>query len=78
VHQPLSRVPENTMKLAVGLMLSAFGIFWSVEGTGAQWPGADLSILGLLVFLTIASFALAGILRRSHQRKTAAVAATSS
>ena len=34
VHQPLSRVPENTMKFAVGLMLATFGIFWSVEGTG--------------------------------------------
>ncbi len=77
VHKPLSRVPENMMKFAVGLMLSSFGIFWSVEGAGAEWPGVDLSILGILAFLTIISFALSAILRRGHRRTTAArVAAT--
>jgi len=44
IHQPLSRVPENTMKFAVGLMLTTFGIFWSVEGTGIAWPGADVAM----------------------------------
>jgi uncharacterized membrane protein len=72
VHRPLSRVPENTMKFAVGLMLSSFGIFWSVEGAGAQWPGADLSILGILAFLTIGSLALVAILRRTYERQMAA------
>ncbi len=65
VHAPLSRVPENTMKFAVGVMLSAFGIFWSVEGTGARWPGADLAVLGIIAFLTIAALALVAVLRRS-------------
>src|SRR5262249_21606636 len=51
IHQPLSRVPENAMKFSVGLMLSTFGIFWSVEGAGIEWPGADLAILGILAFL---------------------------
>jgi uncharacterized membrane protein len=68
VHEPLSRVPENAMKFAVGLMLSTFGIFWSVEGTGARWPGTDLSILGILAFLTIAALALAAGLRRQRER----------
>ena len=36
VHEPLRRVPENTMKFAVGVMLATFGIFWSVEGTGIE------------------------------------------
>jgi uncharacterized membrane protein len=67
VHAPLSRVPENAMKFAVGLMLSTFGIFWSVEGTGARWPGADVSILGILAFLTIAALALAAGLRRKRE-----------
>jgi uncharacterized membrane protein len=47
VHAPLSRVPENTLKFSVGLMLSTFGAFWSTEGVGAQWPGNDLAIVGL-------------------------------
>jgi S1-C subfamily serine protease len=55
VDQPLSRVPENTMKFAIGLMLAAFGIFWSVEGTGIAWPGADVAILYNLAFLTLIS-----------------------
>ncbi len=54
-HRPLSSVPENTMKYAVGLLLSTFGTFWAVEGlgyfaTGAslEWPGGDWAVLGLL------------------------------
>ena len=39
VRAPLARVPENTLKFAVGVMLTTFGIFWSVEGAGADWPG---------------------------------------
>ncbi|MEU7747779.1 hypothetical protein [Nonomuraea sp. NPDC049158] len=52
VRGPLSKVPENTMKYGVGLLLAAFGTFWSVEGLGVftgghqslEWPGADLAI----------------------------------
>lgn len=72
VHAPLSRVPENTMKFAVGLMLSAFGIFWSVEGTGAQWPAADLSILGILAFLTLVALTLVAGMRILLKRHSAA------
>src|SRR5712671_850760 len=45
VHRPLARVPENTLKFAVGIMLSAFGVFWTGEGLGVAWPGSDLMIL---------------------------------
>src|SRR5207248_6932903 len=38
-HAPLTRVPENTMKYSVGVMLTAFGTFWGAEGAGATWPG---------------------------------------
>jgi uncharacterized membrane protein len=68
VHRPLSRVPENTMKFAVGLMLTTFGIFWSVEGAGIEWPGADIAILGILAFLSLVSLGMVIILRRLHER----------
>ena len=43
---PLARVPENTIKFAVGLLLTSFGFFWGAEGAGADWPGDELSLLG--------------------------------
>jgi uncharacterized membrane protein len=55
IHRPLARVPENTLKFVVGVLLSAFGSFWVGEGMGVEWPGADWSILGLIIgFLAIA------------------------
>ena len=45
VHRPLARVPENTLKFTVGVLLSAFGVFWTGEGLGIIWPGADLAIV---------------------------------
>jgi uncharacterized membrane protein len=44
VHRPLARVPENTLKFAVGVVISAFGIYWSGEGLGVTWPGHDLAL----------------------------------
>jgi uncharacterized membrane protein len=76
VHQPLSGVPENTMKFAVGLMLSTFGIFWSIEGTGIDWPGGDVAILGILIFLTLAALSLVAALRRRHERAALTTANT--
>ncbi len=64
VHAPLSRVPENTLKFAVGLMLTTFGTFWSAEGAGVAWPGADGAILGILVVYIVVSFGLVQALRR--------------
>ncbi|SMF55808.1 Uncharacterized membrane protein [Tistlia consotensis] len=52
VHRPLARVPENTLKFGVGVMLSSFGVFWTGEGLGAAWPGGDLALpLFALLFL---------------------------
>ena len=45
VRAPLARVPENTLKFAVGVLLTAFGTFWGVEGAGASWPGGDLALV---------------------------------
>ena len=61
---PLARVPENSMKFAVGVMLTTFGIFWGAEGAGASWPGGDAMILGVLAFVLVLAFASVGVLRR--------------
>lgn len=54
VHRPLARVPENTLKFGVGIMLAAFGVYWTGEGLGVSWPGHDLAILGFaLLFLAV-------------------------
>jgi uncharacterized membrane protein len=61
---PLARVPENTIKFAVGTMLTTFGIFWSAEGAGARWPGGDAAILGVLAFVLLCSAGFVALLRR--------------
>ena len=66
VRAPLARVPENTLKFAVGAMLTTFGIFWSTEGAGAHWPGQDASLPGVLVFVLVLSLAAVVTLRRSR------------
>jgi uncharacterized membrane protein len=62
---PLARVPENTMKFAVGVMLSSFGMFWGAEGAGASWPGGDAALLVLIPGLLIAANAMVWALRRA-------------
>jgi uncharacterized membrane protein len=64
VRAPLARVPENTMKFAVGIMLTTFGIFWATEGAGGHWPGSDGALPVVLVFVIASSAALVGLLRR--------------
>jgi uncharacterized membrane protein len=60
VHRPLARVPENALKFAVGVMLSAFGVFWIGEGLGVPWPGEDLAIVAFAaLFLAVALIAVA-------------------
>jgi uncharacterized membrane protein len=64
---PLARVPENTMKFAVGVMLSSFGMFWGAEGAGASWPGGDAALLAIIPGVLIAAIAMARTLRHSAQ-----------
>ncbi|WP_018898074.1 COG4280 domain-containing protein [Rhizobium sp. 2MFCol3.1] len=66
VHKPLSTVPENSLKFVVGLLLSAFGIFWVGEGIGTEWPGADLSLLPIFGVLAVFSFIAVKMLRQYH------------
>jgi uncharacterized membrane protein len=68
VHQPLSRVPENTIKFVVGVMLTTFGVFWAGEGAGVDWPGQDAALLALLAYVTAVSVVLVGATRRRHVR----------
>jgi uncharacterized membrane protein len=68
VRGPLSRVPENALKFAVGTMLTTFGIFWGAEGAGADWPGSDAALLGVLAFVAAVSLLLVHTLRRARER----------
>jgi uncharacterized membrane protein len=65
VHRPLARVPENTLKFVVGIMLSAFGVFWTGEGLGVAWPGSDLAIVGFAAIFLAVSAAAVALARRS-------------
>ena len=67
VRAPLARVPENSMKFAVGAMLTTFGIFWGAEGAGAHWPGSDAALLGVLAFVGATSALLVQLLRRQRR-----------
>lgn len=70
VRGPLSRVPENTMKFIVGIMLTSFGIFWGAEGAGAVWPVADLSLLVIVPGLAVIALAIVLVLRRRPSAPT--------
>jgi uncharacterized membrane protein len=72
LHRPLSRVPENTIKYGVGILLSTFGTFWAVEGLGVfapdgqslEWPGAEVALIVVLVVWIAVSQVLITTLRR--------------
>jgi uncharacterized membrane protein len=64
LHKPLARVPENTIKFAVGLLLTSFGCFWGAEGAGVDWPGDEASLLAVIALLGAVSFLLVRALRR--------------
>jgi uncharacterized membrane protein len=64
VHAPLARVPENTLKFGVGVMLTSFGTFWGAEGAGAHWPGGDAALLVIIPATLALAATMAGVLRR--------------
>jgi Ca2+/H+ antiporter, TMEM165/GDT1 family len=62
VARQLSAVPENTLKMGVGLMLVSFGTFWAGEGAGVHWPGSDLAVLVLVgVYAVVAWLAVSAL-----------------
>lgn len=68
VRAPLAKVPENTMKFAVGVMLCSFGIFWGGEGLGLHWPGGDAILLAFVLAIAAAAVATVASLRRTATR----------
>jgi uncharacterized membrane protein len=77
VRAPLARVPENTMKFVVGILLTAFGTFWGAEGAGARWPGSDAALLVLAPAIAVLALGLVAAMRRvpAADSKQAAAAA---
>ncbi|HEY7891455.1 MAG TPA: hypothetical protein VIC05_04520 [Solirubrobacteraceae bacterium] len=73
---PLTRVPENTMKLLVGAMLTSFGVFWGARGLGLHWPGGDIA-LPLIVVAVLAAAAVSARLLRTGARSSSAAKRTS-
>jgi len=63
IRHPLSRVPENTLKFAVGLMLTSFGVFWAGEGLGAAWPGEDGALIAIAAVLLLVALGCVRLLR---------------
>jgi uncharacterized membrane protein len=68
LHRPLSRVPENALKFVVGVMLSTFGVFWTGEGLGADWPGADAALVAIALLLLGVSLLTVRLLRGTQPR----------
>src|SRR5882757_3218671 len=73
VRAPLARVPENTMKFVVGVMLTSFGIFWGAEGAGAVWPGSDAALLAVVPAVAVFALVLVVLLRRATATSATAV-----
>jgi uncharacterized membrane protein len=68
---PLARVPENTMKFAVGVMLTSFGMFWGAEGAGASWPGGEAALLVIIAAVLLVAVVMSARVSASLQRQTA-------
>jgi uncharacterized membrane protein len=66
VRAPLSRVPENSMKFAVGVMLTSFGVFWGAEGAGVRWPGSDAALLVIVPVTALVASGYVAMLRRAR------------
>lgn len=49
LHNAVRRIPRSLLQLIVGILLTTFGTFWSLEGLGVEWPASDGAILGLLL-----------------------------
>lgn len=75
-RRPLARVPENSLKFVVGVLLVSFGMFWGVEGAGADWPGADASLPVLIAAVAAVALAATAVLRRRRATRTGALSAS--
>src|SRR6266487_860985 len=71
IQAPLTKVPENTLKFIVGIMLTSFGTFWAAEGFRFEWPLSDAFIPILAALYLLASYALVTWLKWDKQRRSA-------
>jgi uncharacterized membrane protein len=76
VRAPLARVPENTLKLVVGILLTSFGTFWGAEGAGAHWPGSDAALLVVVPVVAVFAALLIAALRTQSPAADRAPAGT--
>jgi uncharacterized membrane protein len=65
LRAPLARVPENSLKFVVGVMLTSFGVFWGGEGVHANWPGGDSALLVIVPVVLLFALANVRLLRRA-------------
>jgi uncharacterized membrane protein len=70
VRAPLARVPENSLKFVVGVMLTAFGVYWGSEGAGAVWPGSDAALLGIVPAVALLALCLVAVLKQVTAPRT--------
>jgi uncharacterized membrane protein len=68
LHRPLSTVPENTLKFAVGALLTTFGIFWGAEGAGVMWPEGDAALLAILAGIVLVSLGCVALLKNRRRQ----------
>ncbi|WP_405590713.1 hypothetical protein [Streptomyces sp. NBC_01190] len=71
VRAPLARVPENTVKFVVGTLLTAFGLFWSAEGSRVKWPGSDAALPVLVAAVALLALGCTRVLRGAAVRAAA-------
>jgi len=67
IHKPLSKIPEDWMKLAVGLLLTTFGTYFGSEGLGIVWPLGEWALLYLLILYTFLSVFMIYFLRAGDE-----------
>jgi uncharacterized membrane protein len=74
-HRPLSRVPENGLKFAVGLMLTTFGTFWAGEGIGISWALSDATLIVLLAVYAVAALLAVRLIQSAQRPQVSPLAA---
>jgi uncharacterized membrane protein len=66
VARQLSKVPENAMKMSVGVLLVTYGTFWTGEGLKIKWPDNDVTLLFFVLLYAVVTWLLVSLMRRRH------------
>jgi uncharacterized membrane protein len=67
LRQPLQRLPEIQIKLAMGAALTAFGTYFAAQGAGVHWPVADLAPIYLIALFAATAWLAVRQLRKPLQ-----------